>query len=150
VVNHFSKYAHFITLVQPNTTTTVTYAFFDGIVRLHGIPSSIVSDRDPVFTSSFWRELFQLVGVQLNLSSAFHPQSDEQLEVTNKINTMYIRCLTRDRPRQWLQWLLLAEFSYNTAYQASINTTLFRVVYGRDPPTLRAYTASCASATAGT
>jgi hypothetical protein len=76
VVDRFSKYAHFITLAHPYMATTVARAFFDGIVRLHGIQSSIVSDRDPVFTRSFWHELFRLAGVQLNLSSAFHPQSD--------------------------------------------------------------------------
>ena len=58
VVDRFSKYAHFIALGHPYTATSVARAFFDQIVRLHGIPCSIVSDRDPVFTSSFWKELF--------------------------------------------------------------------------------------------
>jgi hypothetical protein len=142
VVDRFSKYAHFITLVHPYTTTIVAWAFFDGIVWLHGILSSIVSDQDPIFTSNFWRELFRLADVQLNLSSAFHPQSDRQSEATNKIIAMYLHCLTGDRPRQWLQWLPWVEFSYNTTYQASIKTTPFCVVYGRGLPTLRAYTTS--------
>jgi len=58
VVDRFSKYVHFIALGHPYTATSVARAFFDQIVRLHGIPCSIVSDRDPVFTSSFWKELF--------------------------------------------------------------------------------------------
>jgi len=58
VVDRFSKYAHFIALGHPYTATSVARAFFDQIVHLHGIPCSIVSDRDPVFTSSFWKELF--------------------------------------------------------------------------------------------
>jgi hypothetical protein len=113
--------------------------FFSEIVRLHGIPESIVSDRDPVFTSGFWRELFRLAGVKLQMTSAFHPQSDGQSEATNKIVAMYLRCLTGDRPRNWLEWLPWAEFCYNTSYQQSIKTSPFELVYGRPPPSIRSY-----------
>lgn len=75
VVDCFSKSAHFLPLSHPYSASTVARAFFDTVVRLHGIPSSTVSDRGPVFTSKFWTELFRLAGVKLNLSSAFHPQS---------------------------------------------------------------------------
>jgi hypothetical protein len=73
VVDRFSKYAHFITLDHPYTTAFVARAFFDGIVCLHGFPSSIVSDHDPVFTGHVWRDLFRLAGVKLCMSTAFHP-----------------------------------------------------------------------------
>ncbi|WVZ89345.1 hypothetical protein U9M48_035766 [Paspalum notatum var. saurae] len=139
VVDRFSKFAHFIPLSHPYTATTVAKAFFAEIVRLHGIPASIVSDRDTVFTSAFWKELLKLSGVSLNMSTAFHPQSDGQSEVTNKIIAMYLRCLTGDRPRQWLQWLPWAEFCYNSSFQASLGTSPFRVVYGRDLPTVRPF-----------
>jgi hypothetical protein len=99
IVDRFSKSAHFIALSHPYTATSVARVFFAEIVRLHGIPSSIVSDRDPVFTSSFWRELFRLAGVKLQFTLAFHPQSDGQSKSTNKIISMYLRCLTGDRPR---------------------------------------------------
>jgi hypothetical protein len=102
VVDRFSKAAHFITLGHPYTVTTVARTFFIEIIRLHDIPSSIVSNHDPTFTSNFWQELFKLSGVRLQMSSAFHLQSDGQTEVVNKIITMYLRCLTGDRPRQWL------------------------------------------------
>jgi hypothetical protein len=98
VVDRFSKSAHFIALSHPYTAPSVARVFSAEIVRLHGIPSSIVNDRDPVFTSSFWRELFRLAGVKLHFTSAFHPQSDGQSEATNKIISMYLRCLTGDRP----------------------------------------------------
>jgi len=139
VIDRFSKAAHFIALAHPYTTVSVARVFFSEVVRLHGIPTSIVSDRDPVFTSSFWRELFRLSGVKLQFTSAFHPQSDGQSEAANKIVSMYLRCLTGDRPRNWLEWLPWAEFCYNSSYQQSLKTSPFHVVYGRHPPTIRSY-----------
>jgi transposase InsO family protein len=124
------------------TATSVARAFFAEIVRLHGLPSSIVSDRDATFTSTFWRELFCLFGVHLNMSAAFHPQSHGQSEAVNKIITMYLRCLSGDRPHQWVQWLPWAKFCYNSAYQSSLQTTPFCVIYGRDPPAIPPYTPS--------
>jgi hypothetical protein len=76
VVDRFSKYAHFIPLGHPYTAASVARAFFDDIVRLHGFPSSIFSDRDPVFTSNVWRDLFGFVGVKLRMSTIFHPQGN--------------------------------------------------------------------------
>ncbi|KAF0888484.1 hypothetical protein E2562_014721 [Oryza meyeriana var. granulata] len=84
VVDRFSKYCHFIPLAHPYTAETVAQAFFNDIVRLHGISQSMVSDRDPVFTSKFWSELMCLSGAKLHMTSAFHPQSDGQTEATNK------------------------------------------------------------------
>jgi hypothetical protein len=74
--------------------------FFGHIVKLHDIPSSIVSGRDLIFTGHFWQELFTLAGVKLQLMLAFHLKSDGQSEATNKVITMYLRCLVGDRPRQ--------------------------------------------------
>jgi len=140
VVDRFSKYCHFIPLSHPYSAESVAQVFFAEIVRLHGVPQSIVSDRDTVFTSTFWRELMRLVGTQLHMTTAFHPQSDGQSESANRVIIMFLRCLTGDRPRQWLQWLPWAEYVFNTAYQSSLRDTPFRVVYGRDPPSIRSYT----------
>jgi hypothetical protein len=98
VVDRFSNSAHFIALGHPYTATTVAYAFFNEIVRLHDLLTSIVSDRDPLFTSNFWHELLQLSGIRLNMLMAFHPQSNEQSEAVNKIIIMYFRDMTDDRP----------------------------------------------------
>jgi hypothetical protein len=73
VVDRFSKYAHFIPIRHPYTMTMMAHSFFTEIVRLHGLPSSIVSDRGITFTSSFWKELFHVSGVRLNMLTAFHP-----------------------------------------------------------------------------
>jgi hypothetical protein len=137
VVDRFSRYAHFVPLGHPYTATSVAKVFFEKIVRLHGLPKSIVSDHNPVFTSKFWTELFKLSRVKLQLTSASHPQSDGQAEVVNKVITMYLRCLVGDRPRQWLKWLPWAEYCYNTGLQSSIRTSPFKVVYGRDPPSIQ-------------
>ena len=73
VVDIFSKYAHFIALGHPYSAASVARAFFNGIVRLHGFPSSIVSDRDPVFTGHVWRGLLKMASIMLRMSMAFHP-----------------------------------------------------------------------------
>jgi hypothetical protein len=78
VVDRFSKMAHFIPLSHPYSMISVAKAFFDSIVRPHVIPCSIISDRNPVFTSRFWEELFQVAGVKLLPSSMFHPQTISQ------------------------------------------------------------------------
>jgi len=138
VVDRFSKYCHFIPLAHPYTAQTVTQAFGD-IVCLQCVPQSIVSDRNPMFTSAFWTELMRLTGTKLFMSSAFHPQMDGQTEAANRVIIMYLRCFTGDRPRQWLRWLLWAEYTYNTTFQSSLWETPFRVVYGRNPATIRSY-----------
>jgi hypothetical protein len=102
VVDRFSEQAHFLALSHPYTAATVAKAFFEGIVCLHGFPSSIVSDWDPVFTGHVWKDLFKLAGVKLRMNTAFHPQTDGQSEVVNRTIAMYLRCLTGDRPRSWL------------------------------------------------
>jgi len=108
-VDRFSKYCHFIPLAHPYFAESVAQAFYSGIVRLHGLPQSMVSDRDPVFTSIFWKELMRLLGVKLHMTTAFHPQSDGQTEAANRVIAMYLRCFSGDRPRDWLRWLPWAE-----------------------------------------
>lgn len=83
VVDRLTKAAHFIPLSHPYTATEVAQAFLDNIYKLHGMPTTIISDRDPIFTSAFWTALFQLQGTTLCLSSSYHPQTDGQTEVIN-------------------------------------------------------------------
>lgn len=113
--------------------------FFDQIFKLHGLPETIVSDRDVTFTSSLWTEIFRLSGTKLIFISAYHPQSDGQTEVVNRTIEVYLRCFTSDQPRKWMQWISWAEYCYNTSYHSSLKTTPFEVVYRRAPPRLLNY-----------
>lgn len=82
VVDRLSKYAHFTPISHPYMVGSVALFFFYHIFKLHGMPQSIVCDRDPSFTSAFWKEIFQLNGTKFNFSSSYHPHTDEQTEIT--------------------------------------------------------------------
>lgn len=88
IIDKFTKYSRLLALSQPFTAAGVAKVFFDNIYKLHGLPDSIVSDRDRVFTSSFWQELFKLAKVSLHMSSSYHPQTDGQ---TERVNSAVLR-----------------------------------------------------------
>jgi len=134
IVDRFSKYAHCVALNHPYAAPTIARAFMDNIYKLHGTPASITSDRDPVFLSRFWKELFNNQGVNLHHSTAYHPQTDGQTEVVNKCIEHYLRCMTGDSPTQWAKWLPLAEWWYNTNYHSATKMTPYEVLYGFPPP----------------
>jgi transposase InsO family protein len=133
VVDRLTKYSHFIPLRRPYTAFSVATAFLDNVVKLHGVPASIVSDRDRVFTSTFWRQLFKVVGTKLSYSTAYHPQTDGQSERVNQCLEQYLRCAAHDSPTKWRKWLPMAEFWYNSSFHTSLGCSPFQALYGVEP-----------------
>ncbi|KAJ8759120.1 hypothetical protein K2173_004127 [Erythroxylum novogranatense] len=112
VVDRLSKYSHFVPLRHPFSAIGVATEFLYHVVKLHGIPESITSDRD---------------------------KTDGQTEVVNRILEQYLRCFTGEQSRKWFDWLPWAEFSYNTSYHSAAKFSPFEIVYGRRPPTVLSY-----------
>jgi len=113
---------------------TMAKIFMDNVYKLHGLPASVVNDRDPIFLSKFWKELFTIQGVNLLYSSAYHPQTDGQTQIINKCVENYLRCMTGTNPNQWARWLSLAEWWYNTNIRSSTQLTPYEILYGFPPP----------------
>jgi hypothetical protein len=130
VVDRLTKYAHFLAIKHPYTAATIAQTFMDNVVKLHGLPQSIVTDRNTIFVSSFWKELFKLYQVNLKLSLAYHPQTDRQTERVNQCVEMFLRCAVQDSPTTWKAWLSLAELWYNSSYHSSIGCSPFKALYG--------------------
>jgi ribosomal protein L21E len=133
VVDKFSKYAHFIPIAHPYTALSIAQVYLDNVYKLHGLPTILISDRDKIFTSSVWQELFRLADTTLNMSSSYHPQTDGQTERVNQCPETYLRCLVQACPTKWSQWLSLAEYWYNTTYHSALGTSPFEVLYGHPP-----------------
>ena len=139
VVDRLTKSAHFGALSSPFSAVTAADLFVNMVVKLHGFPSSIVSDRDPIFMSKFWKKLFELSGTSLRHSTAYHPQTDGQSEVVNRGLEQYLQAFTQEKPQSWVSLLCWAEFSYNSSYHNGLKMTQFQALYGSLPPTIPAY-----------
>ena len=133
VVDRLSKIADFIPTVTTVSAIDSARLFFDEIVRLHGVPTSLMSDRDPKFASKFWRALFRLTGTKLNISSSYHPQTDGQTERTNRTLEQILRNYISFSQKDWDLHLSATEFSYNNAQQQSTGLSPFFVNQGYDP-----------------
>lgn len=135
VVDRFTKFAHFIPLTHPFTTSRVVGLFIHNVFKLHGLSISIF-DRGLVFLSSFWKSFFTIQGSSLNFSSAYHPESDGQTKVLNQCLEVYLRCYALDKPARWAHWLPFAEWWYNTSYHTTIKLTPFEALYGFSTPSV--------------
>jgi len=99
VVDRFTKMAHFIPCYKTSDATHVAHLFFNEIVRLHGFPKSIISDRDTRFMGHLWRTLWKNLGTKLNFSSTYHPQSNGKIEVVNRSLRNLLRILVGENPK---------------------------------------------------
>ncbi|GJP60702.1 hypothetical protein CLOP_g17914 [Closterium sp. NIES-67] len=135
VIDKFSKMGHFIPTHTTAHTEETAQLFVRYIISQHGIPTTLISDRDPKFTSKFWKELMSLLRTKLAMSSAYHPQTDGQTERLNQIVEQLLRAACKDEISKWDLHLPVLEFAYNNATHAATRQTPFFLCYGRHPLT---------------
>eukprot|EP00253_Pinus_taeda_P004481 PITA_04481 len=131
VVDKLSKAAHFIPVQSTYRAAQIAHIFMQNVFKLHGLPKTIISDRDVKFTSAFWKTLFTELGTQLNFSTAYHPQTDGQTERVNQMVEDMLRAYVMQQPTRWEDYLHLVEFTYNNDYHTSTQMSPFEVLYGR-------------------
>ena len=130
-LERLTKSTHFIHVRSNRTVNLLAKLFVKEIIKLHGVPTSIVSDRDPLFASGFWKSLQKALGTKLNFSTAYHPQSDGQTKCVNQTLEDLLRACVLDVGGSWEDQISLVEFSYNNSFQSSIGMTPFEALYGR-------------------
>ena len=133
VVDRLSKYANFAPLPARFDALRVANLFINVVVRRHGFPKKLVSDRDPVFLNQVWEDILRLSGTKLNFSTAYHPQSDGQTEVRNRGLEQYLRAFIADQPSKWANFIPWAELALNCFYHDGLKMSPFKALYGRDP-----------------
>ncbi|MBW0568597.1 hypothetical protein O181_108312 [Austropuccinia psidii MF-1] len=133
IVDRFSKMAVFIPKMSSITSLDSAHVFIKNIFSKHGLPSSIVSDRGPLFLSSFWTNLCQKLKISRDLSTAYHPEADGQIERVNQILEWYLWMYLSYHQDDWNTWLPLAEFAYNNSDHSSTKQSPYFTVHGRDP-----------------
>ena len=116
VTDCLTKMAHFFPMKKIDGTLEVAKLFVKEIFRLHGMPKSIVSDRDSKFTSNFWKATFKSIGTELRMSTAFHPQTDGETERVNRVLEDMLRMYVNDKQTNWNEYLPLVEFAYNNIF----------------------------------
>ena len=131
IVDRLTKSAHFIPINIKFSLEKLTTLYISEIVRLHGVPSSIVSDRDPRFTSRFWGSLHKVLGTKLRLSSAYHLQTDGQTERTIQSLEDLLRACVLEQKGSWESFLPLIEFTYNNSFHSTIGMAPYEALYGR-------------------
>jgi transposase InsO family protein len=133
VVDRLTKRTHFTPTTKNVDAQGVAKLFIDHIWRHHGIPESIVSDRDTKFTSNFWTEVFKAVGTKLKMTVSYRPQADGQTERQNRTLEEYLRCFVNPLQDDWDKHLASAEFAINSTVNSSIKMTPFEADLGYNP-----------------
>ncbi|KAL0185465.1 hypothetical protein M9458_021162, partial [Cirrhinus mrigala] len=134
IVDRFSKAVHLVALPGLPSAKTTAELILEHVVRLHGFPKDIVSDRGPQFTAKFWQAFCRLVGTTSSLSSGFHPQTNGQTERANQQLERFLRCFASEHQRSWASYLVWAELSNNLHTSSTTGLSPFEVCYGFQPP----------------
>ena len=129
-MDRLTKSAHFLRVRLDYSMDRLVKLYVNEIIKLHGIPISIVSNRDPLFKSRFWKELQSALGTRLNFSTSFHPQTDGQLERVIRVLEDILRGCALDFFRSWDKYISLMEFFYNNSYQSSTCMAPYEALYG--------------------
>ncbi len=132
VMDRLSKQAHYIPTTTTVTAVGIARLVWDNIIKYHGIPQVIISDRDPRWTSNFWREVWSLTNTQLKMSTAYHPETDGLVERQNKTLEEMLRNYVNEKNDDWDLYLTAAEIAYNTSVQKSTGKTPFYMNNGRE------------------
>ena len=130
-MDKLTKSAHFLPVLTKFSLDRLAELYINEIVRLHGVPVIVVSDRGPRFISQFWPKLQNALGNTLHFNTAFHPQTDGQSERTIQTLEDMLRACVLDFKGFWVKYLPLVEFAYNNSFQVSIGMTLYEALYGR-------------------
>ncbi|KAL0201043.1 hypothetical protein M9458_004230, partial [Cirrhinus mrigala] len=134
IVDRFSKAVHLVALTGLPSAKTTAELILEHVVRLHGFPKDIVSDRGPQFTAKFWQAFCRLVGTTSSLSSGHHPQTNGQTERANQQLERFLRCFAGEHQRSWARYLVWAELSNNIHTSSATKLSPFEVCYGYQPP----------------
>jgi hypothetical protein len=133
VKDRLSKRTHYLPCLTTINAPETADLFSCEIFRLHGLPKTIVSDRGPQFASKFWKRLFEVLGVDIRLSTTFHPETDGSTKVTNQVMEQYLRIFCNFKQNDWFQFLPLAEFTYNNSVNSTTKLTPFFPDAGVNP-----------------
>ncbi|GJW08549.1 putative reverse transcriptase domain-containing protein [Tanacetum coccineum] len=131
IVDRLTKSAHFLPMRENDPMEKLMRLYMKEVVTRHGVPVSIISDRDGRFTSLFWKALHEALGTRLDMSTAYHPETDGQSERTIQTLEDMLRACVIDFGKSWDRHLPLVEFSYNNSYHTSIKAAPFEALYGR-------------------
>nr|GFA84649.1 putative reverse transcriptase domain, ribonuclease H-like domain, aspartic peptidase domain protein [Tanacetum cinerariifolium] len=131
IVDRLTKSAHFLPMREDDSMDKLTKLYLKEVVTRHGIPVLIIFDRDPRFASNFWRAFQKALGTRLDMSTAYHSETDGQSEKTIQTLEDMLRACVIDFGNGWERYLPLVEFSYNNSYHASIKAAPFEALYGR-------------------
>uniref|UniRef100_A0A8C5PI99 Uncharacterized protein n=1 Tax=Leptobrachium leishanense TaxID=445787 RepID=A0A8C5PI99_9ANUR len=136
IVDRFSKMFHFVSLAKLPSAMELVPVFIQNVVRLHGVLLGIESDRGTQFVSQFWRGFCENLGIRLNFSSAYHPQTNGAAERANQNVEQYLRCFASEKQNEWSDLLPWAEYALNNAVSETTSHSPFHTVYGFVPPVL--------------
>jgi len=132
VCNRLFKMMYFVATTEGTSAEGLARLFRDNVWKLHGLPESVVSDRGPQFVAELTKELNKMLGIEIRLSTAFHPQTDGQMEWMNQELEQYLRFFVDHRQKDWPEWLVSAEFAVNNKVHTTTKVSPFMVNYGRE------------------